>query len=100
LTSASFEPYHPSPPPPAPPLSTITTTTNSPAPLLYTTITTTTRPGAIASGLDPSWHYVLNGIYTSVIQESVWVMAMGIKGNEATEGEGVVVLGGEEEGDL
>jgi hypothetical protein len=38
--------------------------------------------------LDPRFHYILGGIYTSIIQEDVWVMAMGIKKNEVEEGTG------------
>ncbi len=37
------------------------------------------KPGATAKGLDPRYHYVLNGIYVSVIEGDVWVLGLGIK---------------------
>ncbi len=37
------------------------------------------RPGAQAPGLDPRFHYVINGAYVSVIEGGVWVVALGIK---------------------
>lgn len=46
------------------------------------TIATTThqnRPGARAPGLDPRYHYVINGVYVSVIERDVWVLALGIR---------------------
>lgn len=44
------------------------------------------RPRAKAPGLDPRFHYILGGIYTSIIQDDVWVMAMGIKTNDSDDG--------------
>ena len=36
------------------------------------------KPGASASGLDPAYHYVMGGLYTSIVQGDVWVMAISI----------------------
>ena len=37
------------------------------------------KPGASVLGLDPAYHYVLGGLYTSIVQGDVWTVAIGIR---------------------
>eukprot|EP00731_Ephydatia_muelleri_P003317 Em0001g3317a len=39
------------------------------------------KPGASASGLDPAYHYIMGGLYTSIVQGDVWVIAISIRPN-------------------
>lgn len=47
------------------------------------------RPGARAAGLDPRYHYVINGVYVSVIEGDVWVLALGIRDSLPADGKWV-----------